>query len=122
MSIKLKRAYEPPSPDDGERYLVERLWPRGIAKSEFPLTGWLKDLAPSTSLRKWYGHKAELWPEFAERYKSELEPPEKQALLLDLARKSATRSITLVFATKQVELSGAVVLKEVIEELAERPT
>jgi uncharacterized protein YeaO (DUF488 family) len=119
VAVKLKRAFEQPSPDDGERYLVERLWPRGISKSNLGLTAWLKDLAPTTELRKWYGHKAELWPEFVQRYQVELSTPEKQAILRDLLKKAQAGDITLVFATKIVELSGAAVLRDVIGSLAE---
>ena len=116
--MKLKRAFEHPSPDDGERYLVERLWPRGAAKADLRLTGWLKDLAPSTELRKWYGHRPERWPEFARRYRIELAAPEKQAILRDLVQKAKTGNITLVFATKHTELSGAAVLRDVLTSLA----
>ena len=118
MVVKLKRAYELPTPDDGERYLVERLWPRGISKTNLGLTAWLKDLAPSTDLRKWYGHRAELWPEFVRRYQIELSAREKQRSLRDLVKKAQDGEITLVFATKVIELSGAAVLRDVITSLA----
>jgi uncharacterized protein YeaO (DUF488 family) len=116
--VKLKRAYEKPAPDDGERYLVERLWPRGVPKTELALTAWLKDLAPSTELRKWYGHRAELWQEFARRYQIELAAPENQAVLRDLVQKAKAGNITLVFATKMTELSGAAVLRDVLTSLS----
>jgi uncharacterized protein YeaO (DUF488 family) len=121
VAVKLKRAFDHPSPDDGERYLVERLWPRGISKADLALTAWLKDVAPSTELRKWYGHKAELWPEFARRYQNELGAPEKQAILRDLVQKARTGNVTLVFATKMTELSGAAVLRDVLLSLAASP-
>jgi uncharacterized protein YeaO (DUF488 family) len=118
VAVKLKRAFDHPSTDDGERYLVERLWPRGISKADLALTAWLKEVAPSTELRKWFGHKAELWPEFARRYQAELAAPEKQAVLRDLVQKAKAGNITLVFATKMTELSGAAVLRDVLTNLA----
>jgi uncharacterized protein YeaO (DUF488 family) len=117
----LKRAYEPPSTDDGERYLVERLWPRGVSKKGLALTAWLRDIAPSTELRKWYGHVEERWPEFAARYKQELAAPDKQKILSDLAQKARAGNVTLVFATRVAELSGAKVLKDLLEKI-ERQT
>jgi uncharacterized protein YeaO (DUF488 family) len=120
LPVLLKRAYEPPSIDDGERYLVERLWPRGVAKKDLALTDWLRDIAPSTELRKWYGHIEERWPEFARRYKQELAAPEKQAVLSDLAQIARAGNITLVFATRVAELSGAKVLKDLIGKAGRR--
>jgi uncharacterized protein YeaO (DUF488 family) len=114
LPVLLKRAYEPPSTDDGQRYLVERLWPRGVAKKDLALTDWLRDIAPSTELRKWYGHFEERWPEFARRYKQELAAPEKQTVLSDLAQKARAGNVTLVFAARVAELSGARVLKDLI--------
>jgi uncharacterized protein YeaO (DUF488 family) len=114
MAARLKRAYEPPAPDDGERYLVERLWPRGVTRADLDLTAWLKDLAPSTELRKWYGHQPERYAEFARRYEAELAAPEKRTALNDLARKSRDGNVTLVFSTKETALSGAAILNEVI--------
>jgi uncharacterized protein YeaO (DUF488 family) len=117
--VKLKRAYERPARDDGARYLVERLWPRGVPKTELALTAWLKDLAPSTELRKWYGHKPEHWPEFARRYRSELVAPNKQAALSELAQEARTGNVTLVFSTKLSQMSGAAVLKDLLDSTAE---
>ena len=122
MPVLLKRAYEAPSTDDGERYLVERLWPRGVAKKDLALTAWLRDIAPSTELRKWYGHVEERWPEFAKRYESELAAPDKQKILTDLAQKARGGNVTLVFATRVAELSGAKVLKDVVESLEIQPS
>jgi uncharacterized protein YeaO (DUF488 family) len=70
-AIRLKRAYEKRSPDDGSRFLVERLWPRGVRKADLPLDGWLKDVAPSTELRQWFAHDPAKWPEFRTRYLAE---------------------------------------------------
>lgn len=113
--VKLKRAYEPPGDDDGERYLVDRLWPRGIAKEEARLTEWLKNLAPSEELRKWFGHDAGRWTEFKRRYKLELHAADKEAVIQDLADKAGKGMITLVFAAKDAEHNNARVLQEVIE-------
>ncbi len=115
MPIKLKRAYDPPSADDGERYLVERLWPRGVSKKRLALRGWLKEIAPSTELRKWYAHEDERWPEFVRRYRLELKGTDQKSLLADLAHKAQSSDVTLVFATRNPERSDARVLKDVIE-------
>ncbi|MGH6915879.1 MAG: DUF488 domain-containing protein, partial [Geminicoccales bacterium] len=74
MSIELKRAYDPPARSDGYRVLVDRIWPRGVTKDELEVDAWLKDLAPSTGLRKWFGHDPKKWDEFKKRYARELEP------------------------------------------------
>jgi len=113
--VKLKRAYESPNGDDGSRYLVDRLWPRGIAKQEAQLTDWLKDVAPSEDLRKWFGHDPERWGEFKRRYKLELQSGAKEKILMDLARRAKAGTVTLVFAAKDTEHNNAVVIKEVIE-------
>jgi uncharacterized protein YeaO (DUF488 family) len=118
MTVKLKRAYESPSADDGARYLVERLWPRGVKKDELALTAWLKELAPSTELRKWFNHRADRWPEFVQRYEVELLAPEKQGLLLSLLDRARTDDVTLVFSTRKTELSGARVLEDVLSRMA----
>jgi uncharacterized protein YeaO (DUF488 family) len=117
MPIRMKRAYEKAAASDGERFLVERLWPRGVKKADMALTAWLKDLAPSTDLRKWYGHQPDKQPEFARQYRAELAAAEKRPLLLDIAQRATKGNVTLVFATKEAELSGAVVLKEVLENM-----
>ena len=111
--ILLKRAYDPKASTDGRRFLVERLWPRGIKKAELPLDGWLKEVAPSTGLRQWFGHDPAKWNEFRRRYRIELERgPQHWKLLLDAARKG---DITLVFSSHDVEHNNAVVLKEFLE-------
>ena len=74
-NIRLKRAYEPPAPDDGTRILVDRLWPRGVKKTDAAIDRWLKDIAPSAELRRWFGHRPERWPEFRRRYLAELKAP-----------------------------------------------
>ena len=119
MTVKLKRAYEPPEPDDGERYLVDRLWPRGVRREALQLHGWLKELAPSTELRRWYNHEPELWDEFKVRYRGELAAPASQVLLQQLAT-AADGQITLIFAARDEARNEAVVLKEIIEKMRKR--
>ena len=115
MALQLKRAYDPPSQDDGARYLVERRWPRGVTKEALALTAWLKDIAPSTELRRWYGHDPERWPEFQRRYKRELDAPDKRDALEELARASRSGPATLVFAARDADHSSATVLKRFLE-------
>lgn len=111
--ISLKRAYDGASIKDGRRFLVERLWPRGIKKASLPLDGWLKDVAPSTELRKWFGHDPAKWKEFQHRYRAELQQkPQFWKPLLEAARKG---TITLVYSSHDVEHNNAVVLKSFLE-------
>ena len=114
--VKVKRAYEEPGPDDGQRFLVDRLWPRGVKKTEAHITAWLKDLAPSDELRRWFDHDPERWPEFHRRYVKELEAPEKAGLLQDLLARARQGTVTLVFAAKDPERNNAVVMKSFLEE------
>ena len=114
-NLVLKRAYEQPSADDGERILVERLWPRGLSKGDAHLDGWLKDIAPSPELRRWFGHAPERWTKFRQRYEAELEASEKQPLLAELAEKARSGRLTLVFAASDTEHNAAVVLNELVE-------
>jgi len=111
--VRLRRAYEQDvQDDDGYRVLVDRLWPRGVTKADAALDEWVKEAAPSTELRRWYGHDVDRFAEFAHRYRAELrQPPASGAVarLLELAR---TQTITLVTATRDVEHSGARVLQE----------
>ncbi len=107
--IKLKRAYEKPARDDGERILVERLWPRGLTKLEARIDLWLKDVAPSTELRRWFGHDPDKWDEFRLRYQKELK--DKDDLIKLLKRKAKTGTITLIYAARDEEHNGALVLK-----------
>jgi uncharacterized protein YeaO (DUF488 family) len=111
--IRLKRAYEPASPADGERVLVERLWPRGITKARAALDLWLKDVAPSPELRKWFGHDPAKWERFEQRYWKELQKP-KEAVEL-LRRKANRGTVTLIYAARDVEHNGAVALKQFLE-------
>jgi len=112
MNVTLKRAYEAPAAADGERILVDRLWPRGLAKVKAKIDLWLKDVAPSTELRKWFGHEPEKWPEFKKRYRAELKG---NPALSELQTLSRQRDITLVYAAKDQLHNEAVVLKQILE-------
>ena len=112
--IKMKRAYDPPVAEDGERILVDRLWPRGVTKESARLSSWIKDLGPTTELRKWFGHDPSRWEEFRKRYEVELLQPEKRAVLSDIAERSRRGIVTLVFAAKDETRNNAVVLKDLI--------
>jgi uncharacterized protein YeaO (DUF488 family) len=113
MRISLKRAYETPSRADGCRILVERLWPRGLSKQDAQIDLWPKEVAPSTELRKWFGHEHERWPEFKRRYFKELRARE-EALQPILERTRAGR-VTFVFASRESRFNNAVALKEYLE-------
>jgi uncharacterized protein YeaO (DUF488 family) len=122
MPVALKRAYEKPSPSDGARILVDRLWPRGVSKDKAQLEAWLRDLAPSTELRRWFHARPLQWPVFRKRYLEELGEPEAAralAQLYDLARKR--RRLTLVFSSRNLEHNNAVVLKELLEGMRKPP-
>jgi uncharacterized protein YeaO (DUF488 family) len=108
----LKRAYEPPAEDDGMRILVDRLWPRGLRKDEAAIGRWMKNLAPSTVLRKWFAHDPARWQEFQRRYEAELRhQPDQLAELRELARQG---TITLIYAARDEAHNDAVVLREVL--------
>lgn len=118
--ITIKRAYDPPSEADGERILVDRLWPRGLKKEAVHLSSWIKDLGPTTELRKWFGHDPSRWEEFRRRYERELQNPEKQVLLRDLGERSRHGVVTLVFGAKDEVRNNAVVLKNLIERIVKK--
>lgn len=110
--IQIKRAYEAPSEDDGARVLVDRLWPRGVKKENLPLEQWAKELAPSTALRKWFGHDAKRWEEFQQRYADELK---SHAEILDALRALAGKgTLTLVYAAHDEAHNNAVVVREIL--------
>jgi uncharacterized protein YeaO (DUF488 family) len=111
-NVKLKRAYERPAADDGSRVLVDRLWPRGLKKATARIDHWFKDIAPSTELRKWFGHDPERWDEFRRRYATELKQHADQlAEIRELARRGP---VTLVYAAKDEQHNDAVVLRTVL--------
>ena len=116
MAIKLKRAYDPPEETDGERLLVDRLWPRGLKKEAAQLSAWLKDLAPSEELRRWFAHDPSRWLEFQERYRAELRTPEKEDLIRQVAQKALQGRVTLIFAAHDISRNNAVVLKAALEQ------
>jgi uncharacterized protein YeaO (DUF488 family) len=113
MAIRLKRAYEKPARDDGIRVLVERLWPRGLTKQEARIDLWLKDAAPSTELRKWFGHDPARWSEFRRRYEAELK--RNPGPVGTLREKARGGTVTFVFAARDEEHNGALVLKHFLE-------
>jgi len=110
--IGIKRAYDKPSPQDGVRILIDRLWPRGLTKAKLKLAAWPRKLAPSTALRKWYGHEPERFGEFRRRYRAEL--AEHAGELEALRAMVRGRAATLVTATREIDLSHAVVLRELL--------
>jgi uncharacterized protein YeaO (DUF488 family) len=111
--IKLKRAYEKLVKDDGERILVERLWPRGLTKVQAKIDLWLKEVAPSTELRRWFGHDPNRWDEFRQRYQEELK--QKDELIKLLKRKAKAGTITLIYAARDEEHNGALVLRRFLQ-------
>jgi uncharacterized protein YeaO (DUF488 family) len=111
--IRLKRAYDEPGPDDGLRILVERLWPRGLSKERAAVDLWAKDVAPSPELRRWFNHDPARWDEFKERYRAELRRKEK--VVEELRRECRGRPVTFVYAARDEEHNGALVLKRYLE-------
>jgi uncharacterized protein YeaO (DUF488 family) len=110
--IKLKRAYSPPSADDGTRILIDRLWPRGVSKSSAAIDLWLKDIAPSTALRKWFGHDPARWQEFRRRYSAEIR--DHAAPLGELRATARKGRVTLIFAARDELHNDAIVLRDVL--------
>jgi uncharacterized protein YeaO (DUF488 family) len=110
--IKLKRAYDRPAAGDGTRILIDRLWPRGVKKADAAIDEWMKEIAPSSALRKWFGHTPERWPEFRRRYRSEIkEHPQQFCRLRELAEHGR---ITLVFSAHDAAHNNAVVLRDLL--------
>lgn len=113
-AVRLCRAYDAASPEDGERFLVDRLWPRGVKRESLQLAAWLKDVAPSDSLRRWFGHQPARWEEFRGRYRTELEAnPEALKPLIDALGRGP---VTLVYAARDVAHNHALVLRELLVE------
>ena len=111
--IKLKRAYDPVSRTDGKRFLVERLWPRGLSKEKLHIDAWLKEVGPSTALRKWFNHDPTKWDRFRTRYVRELDSrPEAWGPILAAARR---RAVTLIYSSHDTEHNNAVALQEYLE-------
>ncbi len=117
MTLKIKRIYDVYEESDGVRYLVDRLWPRGISKERARLTGWLKSLAPSTALRKRFGHMAERFEAFSALYRDELDAnPEAQVVARELVQQFKKQDVTLLYGAKDPHINHAVVLKDYLEE------
>ena len=112
--IRVRRAYDEPEPDDGARVLVDRLWPRGVSKQAAHLLEWAKDVAPSDELRRWYGHDPAKFEEFRRRYLAELDQPEERATVDQLRGLAASGPLTLITATKDVQISQAAVLADLL--------
>ena len=111
--LKVKRVYDEPSRGDGSRILVDRLWPRGLRKEAAALDGWMKEIAPSNELRKWYGHDTSKWREFKRRYAAEL--ADRDDLLRELEDKARAGTLTLLFGAKEERYNNATALKEMLE-------
>jgi uncharacterized protein YeaO (DUF488 family) len=123
MPVSIKRVYEPPARSDGERVLVDRLWPRGLSKARAAVDEWLRALAPSDELRRWYHARPEGWPSFRKKYLKELSQPGAQDALrrlYQLAHKR--RRLTLLFASRNEERNNALVLKELLDGMRKPPT
>jgi uncharacterized protein YeaO (DUF488 family) len=110
--LAIKRAYEPPAPGDGWRVLVDRLWPRGVSKARLQLDAWVRDVAPSTELRKWFRHDPDRWDEFVRRYREELRAPALEALLSTLSEHATHGTVTLIYGARDTEHNEAAVLQE----------
>jgi len=113
MSIRIKRVYEEPDEEDGRRILVDRLWPRGLTKEKARVDLWLKDVAPSTDLRKWFAHDPAKWTQFQERYREELKEGKEQISLLK--QEAAKGTITLVYGARDQQHNEAVVLQKLLK-------
>jgi uncharacterized protein YeaO (DUF488 family) len=113
MNIKIKRVYEQPDKDDGKRILVDRLWPRGLTKEQARVDLWLKEIAPSTDLRKWFGHDPDKWKRFRGRYETEIS--HKDDLINMLKRQAGEGTITLIYAARDERHNEALVLKQFLE-------
>jgi uncharacterized protein YeaO (DUF488 family) len=114
--IRIRRVYDTPTAEDGTRVLVDRIWPRGISKQAANLDDWIKDAAPSTALRTWYGHDPDRFSQFRDRYRAELTAPASQSAVSQLRRLAADRPLTLLTATRDIKHSHAAVLADVLPE------
>jgi uncharacterized protein YeaO (DUF488 family) len=112
--VRVRRAYDAPEPADGTRVLVDRLWPRGLAKAKADIDEWCKDIAPSTELRKWYGHDPARFNEFSRRYRAELKEPQPAEALAHLRTLARGKPLTLLTATREPEISEAAVLADIV--------
>jgi uncharacterized protein YeaO (DUF488 family) len=115
VGLKVKRVYDEPAKSDGHRVLVDRIWPRGLKKTEARIDAWLTEIAPSTALRKWFKHDPGKWEQFKKKYGAELKAHREE--VEKLATESRKRSVTLLFGAKDTAHNNALALKEYIEEL-----
>ena len=115
-TVRVARIYDEPTPDDGRRILVDRLWPRGVSKERAKLDDWCKEIAPSNELRQWYGHVPDRFEEFSRRYRAELSEGERAEALARITEEARAGVVTLLTATKLADISEAAVLQAVIEE------
>lgn len=111
--IRIKRIYEDPSKEDGHRILIDRIWPRGVSKKDAKLDDWVKDIAPTSELRKWFGHDPKKFDEFAKKYRKELD--DKPEELDEIRKKSKDQTVTLLYGAKDTEHNQAVVLLSVLK-------
>jgi len=112
--VRIRRVYDPPEPEDGFRILIDRVWPRGVSKEEARVDEWRRDLAPSTELRRWFGHDPARFDEFRRRYRAELE--QAADALDELVERARDGVVTLVYGARDTEHNNAVVLRELLEE------
>ena len=119
--VRVRRIYEDPATGDGARVLVDRIWPRGLTHARADIDEWCQQVAPSPELRKWYGHDPERFEDFARRYRTELREPERAVALAHLRDLAKDRALTLLTATRQPEISAAVVIAELLEEALDCP-
>jgi uncharacterized protein YeaO (DUF488 family) len=112
VDVRMRRVYDDPSPEDGTRVLVDRIWPRGLAKATAGIDEWMTTVAPSTELRRWYGHDPDRFEEFRRRYQAELAEPERQAAVRHLRELARSGRLTLLTATRDVDHSQAAVLAD----------
>lgn len=120
MALYIKRVYDAPSEEDGRRILVDRLWPRGLTRETARIHQWAKEIAPSAELRRWFNHDPDRWVEFRKRYRKELEAPEQEHALDDIAALAEQETVTLLFAAKDTAHNNAVVLQRAIERRTKR--
>jgi uncharacterized protein YeaO (DUF488 family) len=119
--LTIKRVYDPPEPGDGKRILVDRLWPRGLKRDAAALDAWIKDVAPSADLRRWFGHRPERWAEFARRYRHELAAEPASDALRKIAALAARDRVTLVYGARDRDRNQAVVIAEAIAHMRTSP-
>jgi uncharacterized protein YeaO (DUF488 family) len=115
--VRVGRVYDPPTAQDGTRVLVDRLWPRGLKRDAAALDEWRREIAPSNQLRAWYGHDPDRWAEFAARYRTELDDPQRAVALAHLADLARAQTVTLLTASKAVEISDATVIAQMLREM-----